>query len=96
MIALPISVQNFSRNSIIGELDHHSGSCYDLLSVQRLTINWTNLCWFIVNHENEDIILKKFSSLAAPEVVEMTPSSAASDKNFIKMTFPFQWLDGQE
>ena len=33
----------------------------------------------------------KFSSLAALEVVKMTTSSAANDKNFIKITtFPFQ------
>ena len=36
------------------------------------------------------IIFMKFSSLAAPDVVKMTTSGAASDENFIKMTFPFQ------
>ena len=33
----------------------------------------------------------KFSSLATPGVVILTTSSAASDENFIKMTFPFQF-----
>ena len=39
-------------------------------------------------------VLMKFWSLAAPEVVKMTTSSAASDQNVIKMsTVPFQyWL----
>ena len=37
------------------------------------------------------IILMKFSSLAALEVVKMTTSSAASDENFIKMTFSFHF-----
>ena len=38
------------------------------------------------------VILTKFSSLAALEVVILTTSSAASDEHFIKMkTFPFQW-----
>ena len=38
------------------------------------------------------IILTKFSSLAALEVVILTTSSAASDENFIKMkTLPFQF-----
>ena len=45
------------------------------------------------NHWNENVvILMKFSSLAALEVVILTTFSAASDENFIKMkTFPFQW-----
>ena len=36
-------------------------------------------------------ILMKLSSLAALEVVKMTTSSAASDENFVKTTFSFQW-----
>ena len=45
-------------------------------------------------HWNKNVvILTKFSSLAALEVVILTTSSAASDEHFIKMkTFPFQWL----
>ena len=44
------------------------------------------------NHWKENVvILMKFSSLAALEVVKMTTSSAASDENFVKiMTFSFQ------
>ena len=39
-----------------------------------------------------NVILMKFSSLAALEVVKMTTSGAASDENFIKMiTFAFQY-----
>ena len=45
-----------------------------------------------VIHENV-VILTKFSSLAALEVVILTTFSAASDENFIKMkTFPFQCM----
>ena len=51
----------------------------------------------IHNHWNENVvILMKFSSLAALEVVILTTFSAASDENFIKMkTFPFQWQVAQ-
>ena len=38
------------------------------------------------------IILMKFLLLAELEFVKMTTSSAASDENFIKMTFPSQCL----
>ena len=43
-------------------------------------------------HWNKNVvILTKFSSLAALDVVILTTSSAASDEHFIKMkTFPFQ------
>ena len=60
----------------------------------RLRHIWHRLC--IVHsslvHWNENVvILTKFSSLAALEVVILTTFSAASDENFIKMkTFPFQ------
>ena len=37
-------------------------------------------------------ITMKFSSLAAPEVVKMTTFGAASDENFVKMTFLFLWI----
>ena len=45
----------------------------------------------VSTHWNKNVvILTKFSSLAALEVVTLTTSSAASDDNFIKMkTFPF-------
>ena len=40
---------------------------------------------------NVIMILMRFSSLAAPEVVILTTSGAASDENLIKiMTFPIQ------
>ena len=39
------------------------------------------------------IILMKFPSLSALEVVKLTTSSAANDENFVKMTFPFQWAE---
>ena len=47
----------------------------------------------VSKHWNKNVvILTKFSSLAALEVVILTTSSAASDEHFIKMkTFPFQW-----
>ena len=42
-------------------------------------------------HRNENVIMTKFSSLAALLVVILTTSNAASHENFIKMTtFPFQ------
>ena len=45
---------------------------------------------------SKNVILTKFSSLAALEVVILTTSSAASDGNFIKMkTFPFPWVVDQ-
>ena len=49
-------------------------------------------------HWNGIIILTKFSSLAALEVVKMITSSAASDANFIKMTttFPFNTLSPRQ
>ena len=37
------------------------------------------------------VILMKFLSLAALEVVKMTTSSAASDENFVEITFLYQW-----
>ena len=40
---------------------------------------------FIV-HWNENVILTKFWSLAALEVVILTTSCAANDKNFVNMT----------
>ena len=61
----------------------------------------TDFTWYFSNkmifflkyvHWNKNVvILTKFSSLAALEVVILTTSSAASDEHFIKMkTFPFQ------
>ena len=44
----------------------------------------------IVINQNRNITLMKFSSLAELEVVILTTSSAANDKKFVKMTFPFQ------
>ena len=61
-----------------------------------LTPNWhfkTILirCGPLCHWNGNVIILMKFSSLAAREVVKMTTYSATSDENFIKMiTFPFQ------
>ena len=49
-----------------------------------------NFKW-VVHWNGNVVILMKFSSLAALEVVKMTTSSAASDENFVKMTtFSFQ------
>ena len=48
-------------------------------------------CSSAYHWESNVLILMKLSSLTAPEVVEMTTSSAASDERFIKMmTFSFQ------
>ena len=45
------------------------------------------------NHWNENVVvLTKFSSLTAQEVVILTTFGAASDENYIKIkTFAFQW-----
>ena len=51
----------------------------------------TRLSLTVVNHGNGNVILTKFSSLTAPEVVFLSNSNAGSDENFIKMTiFSFQ------
>ena len=45
-----------------------------------------------LKHWNGNIvILRKFSSLAAPEVVSLTTSGAAGDENFLKNAFSCQW-----
>ena len=44
-------------------------------------------------HWNGNVILTKFSSLAAPDIVKMTMSGAASVKNFIKiMIIPLEFV----
>ena len=59
-----------------------------MLSMQLILL----ICWSPALHWNRNIvILKKFSSLAALEVVILTTTNAGGDENFIKMvTFPFQ------
>ena len=48
--------------------------------------------WLLYHWNENVVILTKFQSLAALEVVILTTSSAANDENLIKMkTFPFQW-----
>ena len=44
-----------------------------------------------VHHRCGNIILMKFSPLAAPEVVQTTTSGAAQDENVKMTTFPFRW-----
>ena len=52
----------------------------------RFRFTWHHLHW-----NRNVIILTKFSSMAALDVVILTTSSAANDENFIKMTiFSFQ------
>ena len=41
---------------------------------------------FVAIHWNGNIILRKCSLLAAPEVVKITTSSATSDENVMKMS----------
>ena len=49
------------------------------------------MAWRRIHWNENVVILTKFSSLAALEVVILTTFSAANDENFIKMkTFPFQ------
>ena len=50
-----------------------------------------NYPWIVFYWNKNIVILMKFLSLVALEVVNMTTSSAASDENFVKMTtFVFQ------
>ena len=54
-------------------------------------LTWS--CFNIKDHLYGNIvILTKFSTLAAPEVVILTTSSAVIDENFIRMTFLFQFI----
>ena len=87
---------NWSSNQSIKlfyqENARENAVCYMaiLISLDMLS-HWgrvTHICM----HWNENVvILTKFQSLAALEVVILTTSSAASDENLIKMkTFPFQ------
>ena len=59
-------------------------------------IVWVSYCVIskLPHHWNGNVvILMKFSSLAALEVVILTTSGAASDDNFVNMTtFPIQWF----
>ena len=55
------------------------------------------LCYLGISHRhwNGNVLLMKFSSLAAPEVVNMTTSSAARDEHIVKMiTSPLQSRSG--
>ena len=49
--------------------------------------------WSNLHHWHRNVlILMKFSSLTALEVVKITICSSTSDENFAKMEFSFQWL----
>ena len=51
--------------------------------------------WFNIGHYNMQALKQKChcpDKLVALEVVKMTTPSAACDEDFIKMTFPFQWV----
>ena len=64
------------------------------LNSTQLHYAWSDLgsSYLQHNHRNGNIvILTKFYSLAAFEVVILTISTVASDKNFVKMIFPFLW-----
>ena len=66
---------------------------YCLGFCDKCLLKWCSIrYWSNPIHWNKNVvILTKFSSLAALEVVILTTSSAASDEHFIKMkTFPFQ------
>ena len=45
-----------------------------------------------LKHWKRNVVLTEFSSVAAPDVVILTTSGAASDENLVRLTtFPFQW-----
>ena len=44
------------------------------------------------HHWNRNAILTEFSSMAALETVNFITFGATSEKDFIKMTLPFQWF----
>ena len=49
------------------------------------------LCfWSILHFKEYVVILTKFSSPAASDIIKITRSNAVSNKYFIKVTFPFQ------
>ena len=53
-------------------------------------LHWRNAS----NIEMEiNVILMRFSSQAAQEVIKMTTPYTASDENFVKSTFLFQWYE---
>ena len=53
---------------------------------RHLCLAWIPRYCVVFPQWNGNVILMKFSSLGAQEVVKMTTSRAASDENFIKMT----------
>ena len=69
------------------------GSAWFICPYATGLLHWHWESYDMGKHWNKNVvILTKFSSLAALEVVILTTSSAASDEHFIKMkTFPFQW-----
>ena len=62
-----------------------------LISVVLIFTQKVSNEWYIWddNHWNRNVILMKFSPLAALEIVQMTTLNAASGDNFVKMTFQF-------
>ena len=71
-------------------VSRNDSKCKYMFMYSLKKLNWCP--YFCQIHWNKNVvILTKFSSLAALEVVILTTSSAASDEHFIKMkTFPFQ------
>ena len=80
-------MNNFSANPYDQQQENYHRKCLEICHWELFTVNDY---WFKYT-QNWNVILKKFSSLAALEVVILTTSNAANDENFIKMTtFPFQ------
>ena len=59
-------------------------------ALQNCMHNPCNILYYNTTHWHGNIILMQFLSLAAPEVAKIATFGAASDENFVKMTFPFQ------
>ena len=74
-----------------------NGLCDTLTHILRL-LHWHWSNHMMIQHWNGDvIILTKFSSLTALEVVILTTSRAVSDENLVRMTaFSFPWSYPEE
>ena len=77
---MPMLISYRFNHEIIATLQLKSVQCYKWIK---------NGLW---DWQRNVIILTKFSSLDASDVVNMTTSVTNSDKNVLQVTFLFQWL----
>ena len=77
----------FVTTSHIGWAQALNQPC-NIMRQHRILVCDQFICICYIIHWNENVIFTKFSSLIVLEIVKMTASMAANDKNFIKMTGP--------